>query len=175
MHFCLNRRKSAAFPCFWAKGALSSELQSMRISEFHIRVCMDEFFKGRIKPGDIGRPPNYTDRPYHRRSLRIQCFPVYSLLLALGNPTVDYFSLDIEGAEYPVLKTIPFDKVSIQISCRKLQHMYVFVFVRLTSGCSILRSTTLGRCLTAQRKISSNLCRIMAMTYTPASILICSL
>jgi hypothetical protein len=31
--------------------------------------------------------------------------------MALGNPTVDYMSLDIEGAELPVLKTVPWDKV----------------------------------------------------------------
>lgn len=30
----------------------------------------------------------------------------------MGNPHVDYFSLDVEGAEYQVLKTIPFDKTS---------------------------------------------------------------
>jgi len=31
-----------------------------------------------------------------RRNVRMQCFPLYSMLLALGNPTVDIFSLDIE-------------------------------------------------------------------------------
>ena len=30
----------------------------------------------------------------------MQCLPLYTLLLALGNPTVHYFSLDIEGAEF---------------------------------------------------------------------------
>jgi hypothetical protein len=29
----------------------------------------------------------------------MQCFPLYSILAALGNPTVDLLSLDIEGAE----------------------------------------------------------------------------
>ncbi len=47
---------------------------------------------------------------------QIQCFPLYSLLLALGNPTVNFFVLDIEGAEYLVLKTIPWDKVDIEVS-----------------------------------------------------------
>ena len=37
--------------------------------------------------------------------------PLYTILLAMGNPTVHYFSLDIEGAEFPILKTIPWDKV----------------------------------------------------------------
>ena len=33
----------------------------------------------------------------------------------MGNPTVHYLSLDIEGAEFPVLKTIPWDKVDIRV------------------------------------------------------------
>ena len=37
------------------------------------------------------------------------------MLLALGNPTVDYMSLDIEGAEEAVLRSIPWDKVDIKI------------------------------------------------------------
>jgi hypothetical protein len=46
----------------------------------------------------------------------MQCFPLYSLLLALGNPTVNLFILDIEGTEYLILKTIPWDKVDIEVS-----------------------------------------------------------
>jgi hypothetical protein len=46
--------------------------------------------------------------------VRVQCFPLYSILLALGNPTVDIFSLDIEGAELKVLETIPWSKVKIK-------------------------------------------------------------
>ena len=34
---------------------------------------------------------------------------------AMGNPTVHYFSLDIEGAELAVLKSIPWDKVDIKV------------------------------------------------------------
>ena len=35
-----------------------------------------------------------------------------SFLLYLGNPTVHYMSLDIEGSELDVLKSLPFDKVN---------------------------------------------------------------
>ena len=34
--------------------------------------------------------------------------------MALGNPTVDFHSLDIESAEFQVLRTIPWDKVDIR-------------------------------------------------------------
>jgi hypothetical protein len=44
----------------------------------------------------------------------MQCLPLYTLLLALGNPTVDLLSLDIEGPEYEVLLTVPWDKVDIR-------------------------------------------------------------
>ena len=51
---------------------------------------------------------------YAGEIVEMQCLPLYSLLLALGNPTVDFLSLDIEGAEFQVLKTIPWDKVDIR-------------------------------------------------------------
>ena len=61
----------------------------------------------------------------------------------MGNPTIDYFSLDIEGAELPVLKvgvvdtktvggrqlsilflqTIPFDKVDIRVLQIEMDHV----------------------------------------------------
>ena len=46
---------------------------------------------------------------------KIQCFPLYSLLLAMGNPTVHYLILDIEGAELQVLRTVPWEQVDIQV------------------------------------------------------------
>ena len=53
--------------------------------------------------------------PYERKTIETQCFPLYSILQALGNPTVHYFSLDVEGSEIQILKTIPFDKVDIKV------------------------------------------------------------
>ncbi len=50
--------------------------------------------------GDIGTPQEGF--LYNRRTIRIQCYPIYSLILALGNPVVDILSLDIEGAELQV-------------------------------------------------------------------------
>ena len=43
------------------------------------------------------------------------CLPFYSVLLAVGNPIVDYFSLDVEGAELPILKSIPWNRVDIKV------------------------------------------------------------
>ena len=46
---------------------------------------------------------------------QMPCFPLYSLLLAMNRTKVDYFSLDVEGVELPILKTIPFDKLDISV------------------------------------------------------------
>ena len=57
-----------------------------------------------------------VDSPHGKEGeVLAQCVPVYSLLLALNRTTVDYFSLDVEGSELQVLKTIPFDKVDIKV------------------------------------------------------------
>ena len=47
----------------------------------------------------------------NEKTIEMQCLPLFTLLLAMGNPTVHFFSLDIEGGEFPVLRTIPWDKV----------------------------------------------------------------
>lgn len=59
----------------------------------------------------------------NRRTIQVQCFPLYSILQALGNPTIDLFSLDIEGAELPVLKTIPWEKVKIRALMVEVNHV----------------------------------------------------
>ena len=51
---------------------------------------------------------NLSDRHHLKLSLQ-------SLILALGNPRVDLLSLDIEGAEYLVLQTIPWEQVPFDI------------------------------------------------------------
>ena len=48
-------------------------------------------------------------------SNKLQCFPLASLLLALDNPTVHYFSLDIEGAELGVLESLPWQLLDIWV------------------------------------------------------------
>jgi len=45
------------------------------------------------------------------------------MLLALDNPVIDYFSLDVEGAEIPILQTIPFDKVAIDVMRVEINHL----------------------------------------------------
>ncbi|XP_057368447.2 protein Star-like, partial [Daphnia carinata] len=57
------------------------------------------------EPGEPGIDPNLVT---------VQCFPFYSVLLAVGRTKVDFFSLDVEGHELEILKTIPWHKVDIK-------------------------------------------------------------
>ena len=78
-----------------------------------------------IKKAPANINNNYTSSylgPSWRKTLKVQCFPLYSVLQALGLPTVNYFSLDIEGAEYPVLKTVPFKTVDIRMFGVEVEH-----------------------------------------------------
>lgn len=47
--------------------------------------------------------------------ITVQCFPFYSVLLAVGRTQIDFFSLDVEGHELKILKTIPWHKVDIKV------------------------------------------------------------
>ena len=62
--------------------------------------------------------------PAKKRTLeKVECYPIYSLLLAIGQQkNVDFFSLDIEGAELAVLKTIPWDRVRIELIMIEVNH-----------------------------------------------------
>ena len=57
--------------------------------------------------GLVPSPDSYT--------VVMQCLPLYSMSMAMGNPTVHYFSLVLKGAELAVLKSIPWDKVDIRV------------------------------------------------------------
>ena len=52
--------------------------------------------------------------PGHDKTVTVQCFTLHSILLAVGQTEVDYFSLDVEGPELEILQTIPFDKIYIK-------------------------------------------------------------
>lgn len=48
-------------------------------------------------------------------NIRVKCFPLFSLLLAMNVTNIDYFSLDTSGTELQVLETVPFDRVRIEV------------------------------------------------------------
>lgn len=67
----------------------------------------------------IGKPVLH-DHP--RYLTTVYCLPIFSILQAIGQTTIDFFSLDVEGAEPNVLRSIPFDKLDIKILCIEMEH-----------------------------------------------------
>ena len=66
---------------------------------------------------------SWTFWPFNtERRIQVQCFSLYSVLKALNNPHVDYFSLDIEGAEAVVLKTLPWNEINITLFTIEINH-----------------------------------------------------
>ncbi|KAL5011506.1 hypothetical protein ScPMuIL_010057 [Solemya velum] len=55
------------------------------------------------------------DANRHAHPITVYCFPIDSILHAINQTTVDFFSLDVEGIEPQVLEAIPFDKVDIRL------------------------------------------------------------
>ena len=45
----------------------------------------------------------------------VDCFPLYSVLLALNRTSVDFFSLDVEGVEMGVLVFLPWHLLDIKV------------------------------------------------------------
>ena len=53
---------------------------------------------------------------------QVYCYPFFTMMLALGQTHIDYFSLDVEGFELEILKTIPFDKLDISVLTVEHKH-----------------------------------------------------
>ena len=45
----------------------------------------------------------------------VLCIPLFSILEAIRMTHIRFFSLDVEGAEFDILQTIPFDKVKTDL------------------------------------------------------------
>ena len=69
---------------------------------------LTQFLKSKraMFPRDPAIPEGATE-------ITVQCFPLYSMLQAINQTVIDYLSLDVEGVETDILRTIPFGKVHI--------------------------------------------------------------
>jgi Methyltransferase FkbM domain len=52
----------------------------------------------------------------------VLCIPLMDLLNAIGVKHVDFLSLDVHGAEFPILKTIDFKQISIDLIVVEIYH-----------------------------------------------------
>lgn len=49
------------------------------------------------------------------KDVEVNCWPLEAMLRTLGVMTVDYCSLDVEGAEPAILAAIDFDSIDIKV------------------------------------------------------------
>ena len=95
---------------------------------FSINSCLSTINKTQkveFKPAGLfgGLEPNMDDthmkaihnHPKGYETIHVQCFTLASVLLSIKQTHVDYFSLDVEGAEIEILHTIPWDRIYIDI------------------------------------------------------------
>jgi hypothetical protein len=88
-----------------------------------VHICWQVSFKQAFNVGKISDyPPGYRGLGH----VDVQCFPLYSYLLALNRTKVDYFSLDVEGSELDILRNIPFEKLDIRVC-----DLFIFAFFSL--------------------------------------------
>ncbi|CAC5378243.1 unnamed protein product [Mytilus coruscus] len=93
---------------------------------FTINACLSIYpypvklqFKKSFNVGKIVQDQNAKGR----NIVNVQCFPFYSIMKALNVTHVDFFSLDVEGNELEVLRTIPFDKIHIDMMTVEIAHV----------------------------------------------------
>ncbi|OXA53684.1 Protein Star [Folsomia candida] len=91
--------------------------------EIEFLMHKDKFPNWRIGNGKINPSGKYDSpldaggfkRDYYNSDGIVNCFPLESLLRAVNVERVDFFSLDVEGHEYKILKAFPFNKFDIKI------------------------------------------------------------
>ena len=110
---CLSTKSSPEIVDFDVAGLLGGIINEGR-KPGGAETNIDEESK-KLFGGSIQEEMGYLGDEYERKTIKILCLPLYSILLALENPTVHFLSLDVEGSEFPILKTIPFDKVDIKV------------------------------------------------------------
>lgn len=88
---------------------------------WHMRGSSYEYGQGLIEGKDIPKWArewhNGGDNSYHNS----YCFPLHSYLLALNVTTIDLLSLDTEGTEVDIVKSIPWEEVKVRVLVVEMQ------------------------------------------------------
>ncbi len=83
-------------------------------------VSMLKFTQGKL----MGGLTNFMETSHKKRIFRkkkvsgfveVPCFPIGSLLHSIDVSHVDYFSLDVEGPELDILRSFPFNEVTVDV------------------------------------------------------------
>ena len=60
-------------------------------------------------------PKDNKSKQDPNKVVNINCLPFKAILNSLNRTEIDYFSLDVEGNELDILKTIPFEEFNIKV------------------------------------------------------------
>ena len=60
-----------------------------------------------------------------RKTFKMQCFPLYSILKAFGNLKIDFLSLDIEGMEFSVMESILKPKTEFEFNVATIEKAHM--------------------------------------------------
>lgn len=64
---------------------------------------------------ELHKGTDFKNNWWYQGDIAVQCFPFYSIMLALDIDHIDYLSIDVEGPEAEILQTIPYDKIRVDI------------------------------------------------------------
>ncbi|KAK4329442.1 hypothetical protein Pmani_000199 [Petrolisthes manimaculis] len=81
----------------------------------HVEIVPEDRKKNKIRSNENEEQQNMKRE--NGNGMWVPSVPLYTALKALNVTTIDFFSLDIEGNELEVLKTIPWDKVKVRLMC----------------------------------------------------------
>ena len=101
------------------------KLLMKRRNAYSLNACLNsEKRTGRFLFDPVPISGGLVDKmsPEHKQSLKanlqninVQCFTFDSVMKALGRTHIDLFSLDVEGAEVPILQSISFSDFTIDV------------------------------------------------------------
>ena len=110
------------------------ELLRLRRKAYAINACMSPTTQsGLFAWGLVDSTAALYDSHIHKHVLRTpaglkQCFSFGAMMAALNVTRVDYFSLDVEGSEVPLLKTIPWHDVYIDVIGAEYRYVLAVFF-----------------------------------------------
>jgi len=89
-------------------GCLSSERRSMTVRMQTAGVCSQIV-------GATNSSRSYSGHPKRKPDVIVKCFPLNTIMAALNVFHVDYFSLDVEGPEIEILRTVDWTRLRIDV------------------------------------------------------------
>ena len=130
--------------CWAANACLSDTVPDMTFiisgSTTSATKTMTDKFRARVK-NDVATYGTSGDKRWVHAGEKVttQCRSLASMMAEIGRNHIDYFSLDVEGAEMFILKSIPFDSITISVFTIELdQHSTEIVAFMESKGYSLV-------------------------------------